>query len=89
MPFFKEFCVENGLHPDWVKNRAKLNKKVARELDMLDIDRENLLQRGALNKTLDKTFCMFALKQMGWRESVEVEKKTTIDFNGDMDKWAK
>lgn len=89
LPYFKDFCYLNKLLPEWVQKRGKENKKIGKALTMLDISRENLIQRGALNKTLDRSFCQFALKQLGWRESVEVEKTTTIDFKGDISKWAK
>lgn len=89
LPFFEEFCRDNNMLPDEVLERARGSKKIKKEIDLLNLDRMNLLQRGAMTKKLDKAFCIFALKQMGWRETVEVDKKTTIDFNGDIGKWAK
>jgi len=90
LPYIKDFCLESGLDLEELKDMGRrYPRTIGRCLDRLEMQRENLLQRGGLNKTLDRTFATFCLKQMGWRDTVENETKHEINFNGDMSKWAK
>jgi len=90
LPFIGDFCLEAGISKkELLEMGEKYPRTVGRQLDRLEMMRENLLQRGGLNKTLDRTFATFCLKQMGWRETSEVDTKHEISFGGDIEKWAK
>ena len=90
LPFLGDFCLEAGVSKKEVKEMGeRYPRTIGRQLDRLEMMRENLLQRGGLNKKLDRSFATFCLKQMGWRESSEVDTKHEISFGGDIEKWAK
>ena len=90
LPFLGDACLEIGISKkELLEAGEKYPRTVGSLLDKLETMRENLLQRGGLNKKLDRSFATFCLKQMGWRETAEVESKHTIEFGGDIGKWAK
>ena len=90
LPFIGDAALEIGISKkDLMAAGEKYPNTVGRQLDRLETMRENLLQRGGLMKTLDRSFATFCLKQMGWRETSETESKHEINFGGDIEKWAK
>lgn len=90
LPFLGDACLEIGISKkELLEAGERWPRTVGRQLDKLEMMRENLLQRGGLNKKLDRSFATFCLKQMGWRETSEVESKHEISFGGDIEKWAK
>ena len=90
LPFLGDACLEIGIsRNELLEAGEKYPKTVGRLLDKLEMMRENLLQRGGLNKKLDRSFATFCLKQMGWRETAEIDTKHEINFGGDFEKWAR
>ena len=90
LPFIPEFCFENDITDEELESlRNNFPNKVGRALEMMNKRREFLLQRGAVTKKLDKSFVVFALKQLGWKDTVTEEKSHSINFGGDITKWSK
>ena len=89
IPFLGDFCLEAGVSKKEIQELGEKYRAVGKLLDRLEMMRENILQRGGLNKKLDRSFATFCLKQMGWKETSETESKHTIEFGGDIEKWAK
>lgn len=90
LPNIPEFCYENDITDEELESlRTNFPNKVGRALEMLNKRREFLLQRGVITKKIDKTFALFALKQLGWKDTVTEEKSHSINFGGDISKWSK
>lgn len=79
IPIVAEFAYQNNIDRTWLYDQPQLSTL----LKKLIAKKEVVLEKGALQGTLEKTMAIFSLKQLGWRDKeakvVFVDPKTLSD----------
>lgn len=71
IPIVAEFAYQNKI------NRSQLYELYPDTIKMLIDKKEAQLERGGLDKKIDKTMAIFSLKQLGWKDVQEMN----VGFN--------
>lgn len=89
-PILKDCTFANGWDYDYVitlqRKHDKLKRSIKRLLALKEVALESLGSTGAI----DKTMAIFSLKQLGWRDKVDIEvSKPKDDVADELDKCFK
>lgn len=74
LPIFKECCVENNWCHDYIYQMAEKNEELSSTIKKLSAKKEVELEKGGLTGKYNKTMAVFSLKQLGWKDKIEVEQ---------------
>ena len=78
VPILKECCLLNRWNYTYFMELRTKHPELDDAANILLDWKEVLLEKGALQGKLDKTFVIFTLKQMGWSDKVQVNQDTTF-----------
>ena len=81
LPIFKEVCVMNNWCNEYIYQMAKENEDLSHSIKKLSDKKEVELERGGLTGKYNKTMAVFSLKQLGWKDKIELEQ-TVNNGNG-------
>lgn len=73
IPILKEVCYKNKWDYQYTMNLQAENDSLRESIKSLLDKKESELERGGLNGKVDKTMAIFSLKQLGWRDKIEIE----------------
>lgn len=73
IPIVAEFAYLNKIRRQFLYENKELSDAIKTLIDK----KEAQLERGGLDKTIDKTMAIFSLKQLGWKDVQEV----SVGFN--------
>ena len=68
IPIVAEFAYLNNIRRTFLYENKVLSNAIKRLIDK----KESQLERKGLDKTIDKTMAIFSLKQLGWRDTQEL-----------------
>ena len=83
-PILKECCLLNDWDYDYVMELQRQHKKLSQSIKRLLSQKEICLERLAAVGVIDKTIAVFSLKQLGWRDRVEVAEAKPKDDVADV-----
>ena len=79
LPILKECCLLNNWDYDYVMKLQRNDDELRQSIKRLLYQKEVNLEKGALKGTFSTTMAIFSLKQLGWRDQLEVEASGTIE----------
>lgn len=79
VPILKEVCYKNNWDYQYVMNLQAANEDLREPIKRLLDKKESDLERGGLTGKVDKTMAIFSLKQLGWRDKIEIEDSKDSD----------
>lgn len=90
IPILKEFCYKYPISYDYLLIVAKRedeagNKELYRTIKRTLDKKEAQLERLGLEGRVDKTMAIFSLKQLGWRDRVDIDTTSKGDKIGNFD----
>ncbi len=68
IPIVAEFAYLNNVRRQYLYENKELSDTIKRLIDK----KEAQLERSGLDKTIDKTMAIFSLKQLGWKDTQEL-----------------
>jgi len=72
--WFKDFCLENGLHPDYLRDWSSSNEKFRNAYDLAYLIQESKIFNGSLLNKLNTTMSKMALCNWhGWSDKTETK----------------
>lgn len=75
LPIFKEVCYLNNWCDDYIYQLSLKDEDIARTIKKLRQKKESELERGGLTGKYSHTMAIFSLKQLGWKDRVELDTK--------------
>lgn len=79
LPIFKDVCVKNNWCSDYIYQLSVNNEELSRCIKKLSDKKEVELERGGLTGKYNKTMAVFSLKQLGWKDKIELEQTNSND----------
>ena len=74
-PILKELCYLKHYNYDYVMQLQRTNEELSQSIKELLYKKESYLEREGIKGNLAQTMAVFTLKQLGWRDNIEVEHK--------------
>lgn len=74
-PILKELCYLKHYNYDYVMQLQRANEELSQSIKELLYKKESYLEREGIKGNLAQTMAVFTLKQLGWRDNIEVEHK--------------
>lgn len=74
-PILKELCYLKHYNYDYVMQLQRNNEELSQSIKELLYKKESYLEREGIKGNLAQTMAVFTLKQLGWRDNIEVEHK--------------
>lgn len=79
LPILKEVCYLNNWNYDYVKQMEARDENLSHSIKRLLNKKEVELEKGGLCGKYNKTMAVFSLKQLGWRDSIEINNNEMMD----------
>lgn len=77
LPILKEFCYKIAKVPaSKIEQKAETDEELAELCVELKSKKESALERGGLSGQLNPTMAIFSLKQLGWKDTMDIEQKS-------------
>ena len=76
-PILKELCYLKHYNYDYVMQLQRDNEELSQSIKELLYKKESYLEREGIKGNLAKTMAVFTLKQLGWRDNIEVKAENT------------
>ena len=77
LPIVKEVCVNNKWDVSHIYSMAKENPELDQSIKRLIDKKETELERGGLTGKYKTAMAIFSLKQLGWKDTIELESSNT------------
>lgn len=74
-PILKELCYLKHYNYDYVMQLQRNNEELSQPIKELLYKKESYLEREGIKGNLAQTMAVFTLKQLGWKDNIEVEHK--------------
>lgn len=71
-PILKELCYQKHYNYDYVMQLQRKDEDLAQSIKELLYKKESYLEREGIKGNLAQTMAVFTLKQLGWRDNIEV-----------------
>lgn len=87
-PILKELCYLKHYNYDYVMQLQRANEELSQSIKELLYKKESYLEREGIKGNLAQTMAVFTLKQLGWRDNIEVKAENTnrITIVNDLEK---
>ncbi len=86
-PILKECCLLNDWEYDYVMQLARAHPELSQSIKRLLAQKEICLEKLSACGMIDKTVAIFSLKQLGWRDKVDLDiKESKGDIANELDK---
>lgn len=72
-PILKELCYQKHYNYDYIMQMQRHNEELTQSIKELLYKKEAYLEREGIKGNLAQTMAVFTLKQLGWRDSIEIE----------------
>ena len=72
-PILKELCYLKHYNYDYVMQLQRANEELSQSIKELLYKKESYLEREGIKGNLAQTMAVFTLKQLGWRDNIEVK----------------
>ena len=72
-PILKELCYLKHYNYDYVMQLQRTNEELSQSIKELLYKKESYLEREGIKGNLAQTMAVFTLKQLGWRDNIEVK----------------
>lgn len=72
-PILKELCYLKHYNYDYVMQLQRDNEELSQSIKELLYKKESYLEREGIKGNLAQTMAVFTLKQLGWRDNIEVK----------------
>lgn len=79
IPIVTDYALKSGISRNRLYELAKGNEELSTAIKKITDTKEVVLERGCLEGRYNPTMAIFSLKQMGWRDKVEVEDTIKTD----------
>ena len=76
-PILKELCYLKHYNYDYVMQLQRDNEELSQSIEELLYKIESYLEREGIKGNLAQTMAVFTLKQLGWRDNIEVKAENT------------
>ena len=76
-PILKELCYLKHYNYDYVMQLQRDNEELSQSIKELLYKKESYLEREGIKGNLAQTMAVFTLKQLGWRDNIEVNAENT------------
>ena len=76
-PILKECCLQYGWSYDTFMRLQRENPDLREAAERLLMTKEVALEKGGLLGKFDRTVVVFSLKQLGWRDKIDLDVKHT------------
>ena len=76
-PILKELCYLKHYNYDYVMQLQRANEDLSQSIKELLYKKESYLEREGIKGNLAQTMAVFTLKQLGWRDNIEVKAENT------------
>ena len=76
-PILKELCYLKHYNYDYVMQLQRDNEELSQSIKELLDKKESYLEREGIKGNLAQTMAVFTLKQLGWRDNIEVKAENT------------
>ena len=76
-PILKELCYLKHYNYDYVMQLQRDNEELSQSIKELLYKKESYLEREGIKGNLAQTMAVFTLKQLGWRDNIEVKAENT------------
>lgn len=83
-PILKELCYLKHYNYDYVMQLQRANEELSQSIKELLYKKESYLEREGIKGNLAQTMAVFTLKQLGWRDNIEVEHNAQNGILGDL-----
>lgn len=78
-PILKELCYKKHYNYDYVMQLQRDDEELSQSIKELLYKKETFLEKNGVLGNLSNTMAVFSLKQLGWKDNVEVKTETNID----------
>ena len=87
-PILKELCYLKHYNYDYVMQLQRNDEELSQSIKELLYKKESYLEREGIKGNLAQTMAVFTLKQLGWRDNIEVKAENTnrITIVNDLEK---
>lgn len=72
-PILKELCYQKHYNYDYVMQLQRDDEELSQSIKELLYKKEAYLEREGIKGNLAQTMAVFTLKQLGWKDNIEVE----------------
>ena len=76
-PILKELCYQKHYNYDYVMQLQRNDEELAQSIKELLYKKESYLEREGIKGNIAQTMAVFTLKQLGWRDNIEVKAENT------------
>ena len=76
-PILKELCYLKHYNYDYVMQLQRADEELSQSIKELLYKKESYLEREGIKGSLAQTMAVFTLKQLGWRDNIEVKAENT------------
>lgn len=76
-PILKELCYLKHYNYDYVMQLQRADEELSQSIKELLYKKESYLEREGIKGNLAQTMAVFTLKQLGWRDNIEVKAENT------------
>ncbi|KKM27054.1 hypothetical protein LCGC14_1578580 [marine sediment metagenome] len=85
IPILAEFAYKYGISREYLYQLAGKNKSLSYAIKKLILKKEAQLEKLGLSGHVDKTMAIFSLKQIGWKDRVDIDTTTKGEKIGTFD----
>lgn len=78
-PILKELCYIKHYNYDYVMQMQRDNEELSQSIKELLYKKESYLEREGIHGRLAQTMAVFTLKQLGWKDNIEVTNEKEIN----------
>lgn len=77
-PILKELCYQKHYNYDYIMQMQRGNEELSQSIKELLYKKETHLEREGIKGNLAQTMAVFTLKQLGWRDQIEVQNPQLV-----------
>ena len=77
-PILKELCYQKHYNYDYIMQMQRDNEELSQSIKELLYKKEAYLEREGIKGNLAQTMAVFTLKQLGWRDTIEVQNPRLV-----------
>lgn len=77
-PILKELCYLKHYNYDYIMQMQRKDEELAQSIKELLYKKEAYLEREGIKGNLAQTMAVFTLKQLGWRDTIEVQNPQLV-----------
>lgn len=79
-PILKEFCYKKHYNYDTIMKYQRDNEELMQSIKELLYKKETYLEKNGILGKLSNTMAVFTLKQLGWKDNIEVKTNAIEDL---------